>query len=139
MGERRQAGAGPPPVLVGAASGLILLVFFTVVDRFSFLAVAAVLAYWTLFAGTYLILGKPGRDWQLPVDATDITMAVRRTAGILITSARTTARTTARAAGPPLRHVGEAAASIWPTLGPRHRRSTSGRHGASAGRVLPPV
>jgi hypothetical protein len=56
------------PILVGMASGFILFILFASFDRPGVLAVAAVIGYWVLFACTYLILGRPGKDWWLPID-----------------------------------------------------------------------
>lgn len=56
------------PFFVSVASGLSLFFYFILFDHPGPLAVAAVLAYWTLFACTYLVLGRPGKDWLPPVD-----------------------------------------------------------------------
>ena len=56
----------PTPALVGAASGILLFTFFTILDSSSILSIGAVFGYWALFACTYFILGQPGKDWRLP-------------------------------------------------------------------------
>ena len=63
---RRSPAAITAPILVGAASGFVLLFYFMLFDRPGPLAVAAVLGYWALIACTYLVLGRPGTDWRLP-------------------------------------------------------------------------
>jgi hypothetical protein len=95
------------PILVGLASGSVLFIYFVSFDRPGVLAVAAVIGYWVLFACTYLILGRPGRDWWLPVDVRALAVTVeamsrtglgyaRRNArgglAVLVAGARTAAR-----------------------------------------------
>nr|MDT0664464.1 hypothetical protein [Micromonospora sp. DSM 115978] len=66
-GSRAYGLLAPAPVLVAAVTGAALFVLFTVTDGASLLPAGAVVAYWALFGATYLVLGAPGRDWQLPV------------------------------------------------------------------------
>ncbi|OAA25601.1 hypothetical protein UG55_102135 [Frankia sp. EI5c] len=51
--------------LVGAA---VLLLLSALVGALDLFAVGAVLGFWTLIAATGLVLGRPGVDWEVPVD-----------------------------------------------------------------------
>lgn len=71
----RPRGTGlvaPAPVIVAGATGAGLFVLFTISDGAGLLPVGSVIAYWILFAATYLVLGTPGRDWRLPVGRADL-------------------------------------------------------------------
>jgi hypothetical protein len=56
----------PTQALIGLVSGLLLLVAFGLLGALDGFGFAAVLAYWSLYAASLVVLGRPGRDWHLP-------------------------------------------------------------------------
>jgi hypothetical protein len=121
----------PTEVLIGLVSGLLLLVAFGLLDALDGVSFAAVLAYWSLYTASLVVLGRPGRDWHPPAVGASVPAGLRR---IRLATARTWPDVR-RAAGAALARTGSDVRRALARTGTEVRRALA-RTGTEVRRAL---